>query len=146
MMFSFYLFLTIGKWKTSTKDDWFCHLNGLLIQYSEMSAFFWLSALGHCVWKSFRRIKPPTQNLQSSIKLGIYNKKYKWYALYAWGCPSLVTILMQYLPEEMTDGYHTPGIGENSCTLHHKWGKLVYFHIVNGLILASLMINISSLS
>ena len=144
-MFIFNLFVTISKWYQPKYKDigWFCHLIGFVIQYSEMSAFFWLSTLSHNVWNSFRKIRPPIPNLQSKIELGIFNKKYKWYALYAWGVPMIVTfvtVLMQYLLKKMTEDYWTPGIGKDTCTLHQgsgTWEKLFYFHIFNGPILVS---------
>ena len=143
MIYIFILFITIAKWYQPNQEDmgWFCHFLGFVIQNSEMSAFFWLSALSHNVWNSFRKLKPVSQIKRPRIALGIYNKKYKWYALYAWGCPlivTFVTVLMQYLPEEMTKDYYTPGIGKISCTLHPEWGLLFYFHIINGPILVYL--------
>ena len=142
-MFIFNLFITIGKWYKPKYEDigWFCHFIAFVVQYSEMSAFLWLSALSHNVWNSFRKLKPAKQNLGKRSRLGIFDKKYKWYALYAWGCPfivTFVTVIMQYLPEEFTKDYLTPGIGIKSCSLHElkdTWEKLFYLHIINGPIL-----------
>ena len=154
VLFIFNLFITIAKWYRQKDQEnlWFRHLIGFIIQYSKMSAFFWLSALSHNVWNSFRKIRPPIINLQRTIELGIFNKKYKWYALYAWGCPMIVTfvtILMQYLPEDLTKDYLTPGIGKETCTLHQErgtWEKLFYFNIINGPILVSFTLFILQLA
>ena len=145
MMFFFHLFITISKWSKGQDGGWFCHFIAFCVQYSEMSAFFWLSALSHNVWSAFRKLKPVNQNIRQRSRLGIFNKKYKWYVLYAWGCPMIVTfvtVLMQYLPKDLTKDYLTPGIGKNSCGLHIEkwtWEKLFYFHIINGPILVSLI-------
>ena len=91
--------------------------------------------------KKYLRCKK--EQTKKPIELGIFDKKYKWYALYAWGCPMIVTfvtVLMQYLPKEMTENYFTPGIGKDTCTLHEgrgAWGKFFYFHIINGPILVN---------
>ena len=139
-MFIFYLFLTIGKWYVPSEIGLFCILIGYAIQFFGMSAFFWLNALSHDVWNSFRRIKPVNANKQSRSKLGIFSKKYKWYALYAWGCPlivTFVTVMLQYLENIMTMQVFTPGIGKEFCSLEPKWGKFFYFHLIIGPILVS---------
>ena len=143
----FILFLTLTIVKLSNHLDEkpnLCKFEGFLIQFSQMSAFFWLSALGHNVQKTFKKMRPVSTH-RRRYKLGIIDDNYKWYALYAWGIPlvvSFITILMQYrLPEEKTEKYYVPpGIGENACFLEPKWGMLFYFHIINGPIMVYLEI------
>ena len=70
-------------------------------------------------------------------------KIYKWYAIYAWGIPflvTLITILMQYLPKDITQNCYTPGIDGSNCLLEPKWGMLFYFHIINGPVMVIEMI------
>ena len=85
------------------------------------------------------------------ISLGILYPKYKWYALYSWGCPlivTIVTIIMQNLDENYVEKINrnatywsttwTPKLGETTCFFPSNEAKLYYFHIINGPILVSL--------
>lgn len=132
MLFLYYLSLAFAKKIDFHKVMPMCEFIGLLIQFSQMSAFFWLNSIGYHVWSSFRKFRDPNQGCK--VKLGIFDKRFKWYALYAWGFPlliSTVTLIMQKLPEDAI-GSH-PGIGKNKqCTLEPTWGKLFYFHMING--------------
>ena len=77
--------------------------------------------------------------------LGILYPKYKWYALYSWGCPlivTIVTIIMQNLDVEKVKQINmngtlivTPQLGEKNCFFPNNYAKLYYFHIINGPIL-----------
>ena len=143
IMVIFNLFITITKWYKPKYEDigGFCHFIAFAVQYSEMSVFLWLSALSHNIWSSFRKLKTVNRNLMQRSRLGIFNKKYKWYALYAWGSPMIITIvivIMQNIHEETRKDHMTPGIGVKSCSLHQikgTWEKLFYLHIINGAIL-----------
>ena len=130
MMFLYYLFLTIAK-MSPTEITPLCHLAVFVFQYSQMSTFFWLSAIGFNVWNSFRKMEDPGRS--KSNTLGIYDKRYKWYALYSWGCPAvitLVTLIMQYGPQSPSLVH--PNIGLNSCALEQTWALLYYSHIFIG--------------
>ena len=138
MLFLYYLARLSALWNVFLNYPPMCKFMGFVTQYSQMSATFWLNAIGFNVWNSFRKFE---NSSLGGNKLGIFDRRFKWYALYAWGCPMIVTfvtVLMQYLP--MTENYFTPGIGKDSCTLHEgrrAWGKFFYFHIINGPILVS---------
>ena len=145
ILMQFILFLTLTIVKLSNHLDEkpnLCKFEGFLIQFSQMSAFFWLSALGHNVQKTFKKMRPVSK--QRRYKLGIIDDNYRWYALYAWGVPlvvSFITILMQFcLSEEKTEKYYVPGIGKHACFLEPKWGMLFYFHIINGPVMVYLEI------
>ena len=84
------------------------------------------------------------------ISLGILYPKYKWYALYSWGCPlivTIVTIIMQNLDEKYVEEINRnttywsttiyPKLGETTCFFPTNESKLYYFHIINGPILVS---------
>ena len=44
--------------------------------------------------KGILLFRPAANRLQSNVKkLGIFDPKYKWYALYSWGCPLIVSIV-----------------------------------------------------
>ena len=69
----------------------------------------WLNAMAFEMWSKFRRLRniSSKQALSSKNDIGWNNPKYKWYAMYAWGCPafiSIVTILIQHLPEKQIQG------------------------------------------
>ena len=119
-----------------------CVIEGFVIQYSYMSAVFWLSSLSFFMWKVFRRIKP-TVNTGKNLRWGFQHKSYKKYALYAWGCPlivTVVTITMQFLPKDQTEKFYRPDIGVRQCFLKPKESTLFYFHIVNAPILVCLVL------
>jgi hypothetical protein len=111
-----------------------CELEGLLIQYSYMSAIFWLNAMSHMMWTTFRKVRPVQISLGHDRKTGLRHPKYKWYALYSWGCPllvSIVTLVMQHLPTNVTKYVTTPRIGQVNCFLPPDNAKLYYFHVIN---------------
>jgi len=114
-----------------------------------MSALFWLNAMSHMAWTTFRQLKAPVMNARP-ISLGILYPKYKWYALYSWGCPlivTIVTIIMQNLDENYVEEinrnatyYIYPKLGETTCFFPTNESKLYYFHIINGPILVANLI------
>ena len=64
---------------------------------------------------------------------GWRHKRFKFYALYSWGGPfliSLVTILMQALPEHVTEGSVTPKVGDTRCFLGDRWAMIFYLNII----------------
>merc|ERR1711879_695200 len=119
-----------------------CQLQGFSLQFCYTSAVFWLSSMSRLMWKNFSRIRG-FNALQQQYKYGFLDRKYKYYALYSFGCPMLltsVTILMQYLPEHLVEGFITPRIGVHSCFIDEtgdgfKIPLLWYFHIINAPIL-----------
>ena len=138
MMYISYLFLTIVKWTKHMDTPTLCIFEGIVIQYSKMSMYFWLSAIGFNVWSSFRKLKPRVTFHTRRHMLGFQDKSFKWYALYSWGCPLLVTcvtLTMQFLPE--SEVYVSPQIGNRTCTLDPELGKLYYYHVINGPVLVS---------
>ena len=139
MLFIYYLFVSIAK--MGSKITSICELAGFVIQYSQMSTFFWLSAIGFNVWKSFRKMEDPSRS-QTRGKLAIYDKRYKWYALYAWGLPSvvtLVTLIMQHLPKDQRhEKIYYPKIGDPICSLELKHAQFFYSYIIIGPLLVTL--------
>ena len=84
-------------------------MEGLIVQFTYLSVMMWLNAMAFEMWSKFRRLRniSSKQTLSSKNNIGWKNPKYKWYAMYAWGCPafiSIVTILIQHLPEKQTQG------------------------------------------
>ena len=109
-----------------------CEAQGLLIQYSYMSAIFWLSSIGHFMWKVFRKIR--AMDTRQKVRLGFQDPQYRKYALFSWGlplCVSIITIIMQHLPPHLTKGMVTPQIGELTCFLGQDWPTLIYLYMFN---------------
>ena len=141
MLLIFYVAVSIVKFVSYQSEyPLLCIFHGLMVQFSYMSAIFWLSALGHFMWNSFRKIQVFSQPITSRKKLGIFHPKYKWYALYSWGCPlivTIVTIIVQNLAKDKTKHIWTPKIGFESCFIARGFAQLYYFHIINGPVLVS---------
>ena len=138
-----FLILIILK-QTTNRDlpSALCEILGILYHFSYMSALFWLSAMSKSIYKTFQGIQVQGHQEQKQ-KYGFYHPKFKFYALYAFGCPaivSLVTIILQYLPKEYQDSYIAPRIndqtGQSSCLLGPSRPgldkpELWYFHLIN---------------
>ena len=133
MMALMYLTLIILKTKDNLSGA-LCEIIAILFHFAYMSAFFWLSAMSHFIWKAFKE-RPRGQKK----KYGFAHPKFKGYALFAFGCPALVstvTIILQHLPEETQDHFIAPRINHGTCQLGiAREGldipMLWYFHIIN---------------
>ncbi|XP_023940355.2 G-protein coupled receptor Mth2 [Bicyclus anynana] len=81
-----------------------CAARGFLTYFFLIASFFWTNAISIQILLSIRR----------PSKLDYGWKDFSLYALYAWGCPTVLTVAMaivNFLP-----GYHRkPGIGLNTC-------------------------------
>ena len=69
----------------------------------------WLNAMSFELWSKFRKLRTFASGLGQSSRNndGLRNPQFKWYALYAWFFPaviSFITIIIQNLPEEYTKG------------------------------------------
>lgn len=116
MLVLFYVFLIVAKFWGETLIKSYpslCLIMGLALQYLYLSAMFWLNSLSFDIWSTFRKMRRlPEQN----AKQGWRHKKFKWYALYSWSSPLvviIVTIIMQFLPDEaLGPGVIRPDIGK----------------------------------
>ena len=64
---------------------------------------------------------------------GWRHKRFKWYSLYSWGSPllvTMVTVTMHTLPGYMTSNVVTPRMGEVRCFLGDKWAMIFYLNII----------------
>ena len=57
MLFIFYLVFAIIKFSSFKKENFGCIVEGYLIQFSYMSSLFWLNAMSHMAWTTFRQLK-----------------------------------------------------------------------------------------
>ena len=126
-----------------------CEFEALFLQFTRISSIFWLNATGHAVWTSFRNLQV-VSGLSNNKRLGIFDKKYKWYALYAWGCPFLVTIVTVAIqharPNPYDDpdfdlgklNYYPPRIGDTQCRIYDGLAQVFYIHVINVPVLVSI--------
>ena len=139
MLFIFFLFTSIIKIVNPDELKEACKVFGFIIQYSYMSSVFWLSCMSFFMWKAFRKMCPKDIRGQQ-YRWGFQHPSFKWYALYAWGCPLVVTIVTIVLQEANFKGKEkivTPGIGNEQCFFDEGKSRLFYFHIINAPILVS---------
>ena len=128
------MYLTLIILKTITLSGALCEILGILSHFAYMSAFFWLSAMSHFIWKAFKE-RPSLQKQ----RYGFAHPKFKGYALFAFGCPalvSIVTVILHHLPEEVQENFIAPRINNGTCQLGQAGDgldipKLWYFHLVN---------------
>jgi hypothetical protein len=114
-----------------------CITAAFMFQFFYLSAIFWLNAISFDMWRTFRKIRGHSGD--HNAPTGWRHKRFKWYALYSWGCPAIivaVTALMEFLPKEMTEGAILPQIGlptralPTRCLLEPKLAMIVYLNIV----------------
>lgn len=116
MLFVFYLVLIIAKFTGGTLVEdhrGACIAVGLLLQFFYLSAIFWLSAMSFDIWSTFRHMRRVPD---SGGQQGWKHKRFKWFALYSWGCPLLmvlVTIVMQFVEVDEDTNIVKPGMGDN---------------------------------
>ena len=142
-LFIYNITVTIAKlWQPSSYNQYpnSCFIVGIAIQFSYLSVMFWLNAMSFDVWSTFRHMKATRMvGRASSLKRGKLDgfkvPKYIWYSFYGWGIPAfvmIVTLVMQFLPKHLTQGYTTPGIGEENCFLRSHWASFYYKYLVAG--------------
>ena len=117
----------------------FCFITGTIIYFSYLSVMFWLNALCFDVWSTFPSVTA-TNKLRVNIGRyeGFKDNKFKKYALYGWGIPSLITMVsltIQFLPEEYTNHIVVPGFAKTRCFLHSRLSVLLYQFIPTGVAL-----------
>ena len=132
MLFVFYLFNCIIKLASKEKLKGGCEGGGLIIQFSYMSSILWLSSMSFFMWKTFRRMTPTNVTAQT-YSWGCQHPSYKWYAIFSWGLPLIMTIVTLIIQHAGLDKekYVLPEIGDTHCFLGNNLPTLLYFHIIN---------------
>ncbi|XP_026734362.1 G-protein coupled receptor Mth2-like [Trichoplusia ni] len=103
-----------------------CAARGFLGYFFTIAAFFWSNAISIQVLLNTRR--PAT--------LDYSWHEFKWYALYAWGAPAVLTICMAIV--NFHPGSHAkPGIGLNHCWFFNKKQQWYYMYSVLSILLAA---------
>ena len=133
MLFVFYVFNSIIKLVSPKTFKDGCEISGLIIQFSYMSSVLWLSCMSFLMWKTFRTMTPANVTGQK-YTWGCQHPSFKWYAIFSWGLPLIMTIVTLILQHsKLGESYVSPNIGVDNghCFLGSGLPTLVYFHIVN---------------
>ena len=131
MLFVFYIFNSLIKVVVNPSMKGFCEVSGLIIQYSYMSSVLWLSSMSFLMWKTFRKMTPANVTGQQ-YAWGCQHPNFKWYAIFSWGLPLIMTIVTLILQHsKLGKSYVSPNIGDYHCFLGDGLPTLLYFHIIN---------------
>ncbi|KAK3872659.1 hypothetical protein Pcinc_022271 [Petrolisthes cinctipes] len=103
-----------------------CVINGLILQYFFLVAFFWLSAMCFDIW---RVIRATVKMIPLSGILKNDKRKFCFYSLYSWGVPGIISIITVALhASPLEPSVTTPGFGEISCWFRGDIELLAYFY------------------
>ena len=132
MLFIFYLFNCVIRLASKEQLKGGCEVSGLIIQFSYMSSILWLSCMSFFMWKTFRKMTPVNVTAKP-YTWGCQDPSYKWFAIFSWGLPlvmTIVTLILQHTGFD-TEKYVSPNIGVEHCFLGKNLPTLLYFHIIN---------------
>ncbi|CAK1553906.1 unnamed protein product [Leptosia nina] len=128
---SFCISLTIGLMilgimkLTSYSDMNLCAVRGFLVYFFVTASFFWMNAISIQILFRIKRPNVPDYSWRT----------FKWYAIYAWGTPALITIAMvivNYHPGK----HQKPGIGLNTCWFYNNRQQWYYMYSVMTVLIA----------
>ncbi|XP_013135600.1 PREDICTED: G-protein coupled receptor Mth2-like [Papilio polytes] len=120
------LFLAIEKLLTSYVDMDLCATRGFLMYFFTMASFFWSNAISIQMLRFTRR----------PITVDYGWKEFAWYALYAWGSSSVLTIAMAIV--NFVPGNHQkPGIGLRFCWFFNKKQQWYYMYSVMAILISA---------
>ncbi|XP_038206718.1 G-protein coupled receptor Mth2-like [Zerene cesonia] len=101
-----------------------CAVRGFLTYFFLLASFFWMNAIALQIMLYIKRPFMHDYGWRPFI----------WYALYAWGCPTVLTICMAIV--NFHPGKHQkPGIGLNSCWFFNKRQQWYYMYSVMSIII-----------
>ncbi|CAH0690147.1 unnamed protein product [Spodoptera exigua] len=107
-------------------DMGWCAVRGFLAYFFLIAAFFWSNAISIQVLLNTRR--------PATVDYGW--REFKYYMLYAWGCPIIVTVCMAIV--NFYPGKHQkPGIGLNHCWFFSKHQQWYYMYSIMFLLLVT---------
>ncbi|XP_038206742.1 G-protein coupled receptor Mth2-like [Zerene cesonia] len=101
-----------------------CTIQTFFIYFFFMASFFWTNAISIQIFQAVRR----------PVLLDYGWKKFFFYALYAWGCPVLLTMCMAIVNFH-PGNHHKPGIGIYTCWFRDKYQQWYYMYSVMLIIL-----------
>ena len=94
-----------------------CYVSTVLIYYLFMSAFFWMNVMSYDICKTFHS----TSIRDNSIR------KYRVYALYAYGVPLIMAMIAVIVDLAARDAEVSPGFGDNGFWFANRGGLLLFF-------------------
>ena len=100
-----------------------CIITGLLLQFSALSIFFWLTCLSVDVWLRFRKIH--------DFRATEVSRNHLYYTVSILG-PAIITIvtmILQFVKDQEEAGYIHPSIGK-TCELGKPLPLFLYFHLI----------------
>merc|ERR1712110_1222044 len=100
-----------------------CIITGLLLQFSALSIFFWLTCLSVDVWLRFRKIH--------DFRATEVSRNHLYYSVSILG-PAIITIvtmILQFVEDHEEAGYIHPSIGK-TCELGKPLPLFLYFHLI----------------
>lgn len=106
------LFLTILQ-QTSWKV---CALLGVLTHWFFLASFFWMNVMSFDIWRTFCTINQGNRS----------RTMFLCYSAYAWGCPTILTLVGWILDMNGIDSYG-PQYGQKLCWISNKRGLAVFF-------------------
>ncbi|CAG9565442.1 unnamed protein product [Danaus chrysippus] len=106
-----------------------CAVRGFLAYFFILATFFWSNSISIQILRSLDR---PTS-------IDYSWKSFLWYALYAWGCPTILTVILAIV--NFTPGRHRkPGIGLNTCWFFDHKQQWYYMYSVMTILIVSNMV------
>jgi len=123
LAFSFIIVVISSCLDNSVLNSSTCTTLGLLLQFSVLSTFFWLTCLSFDVWLRFRKLQDPGSVISMN----------NFYYCISIICPTIITIItliLQTISTPEDANYIHPKIGENSCQLGEPEAQFYYFHLV----------------
>ncbi|AKN80718.1 hypothetical protein [Diatraea saccharalis granulovirus] len=118
------ILLVIMKFMVYSDMKW-CAVRGILAYYFFLSSFFWTNSISIQVLMSI--IRPTPINYRW--------KNFFWYALYAWGCPAVLTLILTTI--NFVPGNHSrPGIGLNHCWFYDIENQWYYMYSVISILIS----------
>ncbi|KAK9501411.1 hypothetical protein O3M35_012139 [Rhynocoris fuscipes] len=99
-----------------------CKSIAIIIHFYFLSAFFWMNVMSIDIWRTFSK----------SAFSNCHERTHTKYALYAWGCPALITCfaliadLTEFLPKDFRPYY---GVYPGVCWFANRIGLGIYFYV-----------------
>ncbi|CAB3227193.1 unnamed protein product [Arctia plantaginis] len=100
-----------------------CTVLTFVIYFAMNVGFFWLNVMCYDVWKKFRKLKVSTGGVSSDE-----TTKILWYSAYAFGVPTVLTILLATLEFSGLEGHKLlPNLRRRTCFISGT-SKMIYLY------------------
>ncbi|XP_013170686.1 PREDICTED: probable G-protein coupled receptor Mth-like 3 [Papilio xuthus] len=120
------LCIAINNLLTFFQDMNLCATRGFLIYFFLIASFFWSNAISIQILRSMRR----------PLKVDYGWKEFAWYALYAWGSSTVLTVGMAIV-NFMPGNHQKPGIGLRYCGFYNKKQQWYYMYSVMSILISA---------